>query len=81
MLILFVYTLIENLEQMNQIQQDVVEAERRCMMYIKRYNKLQSDYHNLIGITAELVDSLESCINGSPVRYHVDLSAQCQFSH
>ncbi|XP_033641945.1 lisH domain-containing protein ARMC9-like [Asterias rubens] len=57
----------KNLEQMNQIQQNVVEAERRCMTYIKRYNKLQSDYHNLIGITAELVDSLESCINGSPV--------------
>ena len=65
---------------MNQIQQNVVEAERRCMTYIKRYNKLQSDYHNLIGITAELVDSLESCINGSPVSYDVDSSAQCQLS-
>ncbi|XP_038076585.1 lisH domain-containing protein ARMC9-like [Patiria miniata] len=57
----------KNAEQMNQLQQNVVEAEKRCMTYIKRYNKLQSDYHNLIGITAELVDSLESCINGDPV--------------
>ncbi|XP_022090027.1 lisH domain-containing protein ARMC9-like isoform X3 [Acanthaster planci] len=57
----------KNAEQMNQIQQNLVEAEKRCMTYIKRYNKLQADYHNLIGITAELVDSLESCINGDPV--------------
>ncbi len=31
------------------------------------YFVLQSDYHNLIGITAELVDSLEQCINGNMV--------------
>ncbi|PIK58886.1 putative lisH domain-containing protein ARMC9 [Apostichopus japonicus] len=37
------------------------------MTYIRRYNKIQADYHNLIGITAELVDTLESCISGNQV--------------
>ncbi|XP_072030947.1 lisH domain-containing protein ARMC9-like isoform X2 [Amphiura filiformis] len=57
----------KNTEQMQRLQQSVVDAEKKTMTYIKRFNKLQSDYHNLIGITAELVDSLEQCINGNMV--------------
>ena len=36
---------------------------------MKRYEKLQTGYHNLIGTTAELVDSLEACVQVSAVRY------------
>ncbi|XP_066458915.1 lisH domain-containing protein ARMC9 isoform X2 [Eleutherodactylus coqui] len=47
-----------------QLQQQLAEAEHRAITYMKRFNKMQSDYHNLIGVTAELVDSLEATING-----------------
>ncbi|XP_078616903.1 lisH domain-containing protein ARMC9-like isoform X1 [Branchiostoma floridae x Branchiostoma japonicum] len=57
----------EMLGQMQHMQQQVVDAEKRTMTYMKRYNKMQGDYHNLIGITAELVDSLENCVHGDMV--------------
>ncbi|XP_075717953.1 lisH domain-containing protein ARMC9 isoform X1 [Rhinoderma darwinii] len=47
-----------------QLEQQLAEAEHRAITYMKRFNKMQSDYHNLIGVTAELVDSLEATING-----------------
>lgn len=34
---------------------------------MRKFNKMQADYHNLIGITAELVDSLEATISGKMV--------------
>ena len=49
------------------LQQNVYESEKRAMSYMKRNNKVQADYHNLIGITAELVDALESTVQGNPV--------------
>ncbi|EDV24286.1 uncharacterized protein TRIADDRAFT_57604 [Trichoplax adhaerens] len=42
-------------------------SEQRVVKYIKRFNKIQADYHNLIGITAELVDVMEDSIKGKPV--------------
>lgn len=56
------------LEMLQQLHQQLVEAERRSMTYLKRYNKIQADYHNLIGVTAELVDSLEATVSGKMVR-------------
>ncbi|KAK2501252.1 hypothetical protein MC885_017205 [Smutsia gigantea] len=53
-----------NKEMLQQLHQQLVEAERRSMTYLKRYNKIQADYHNLIGVTAELVDSLEATVSG-----------------
>ena len=53
---------------MQHLHQQLVEAERRSMTYLKRYNKIQADYHNLIGVTAELVDSLEATVSGKMVR-------------
>uniref|UniRef100_A0A5F9CXF2 LisH domain-containing protein ARMC9 n=1 Tax=Oryctolagus cuniculus TaxID=9986 RepID=A0A5F9CXF2_RABIT len=53
-----------NKEVLQQLHQQLVEAERRSMTYLKRYNKIQADYHNLIGVTAELVDSLEATVSG-----------------
>lgn len=45
----------------------VNEAEKKAATFFKKFNKSQADYHVLIGITAELVDSLESTISGKPV--------------
>ncbi|XP_025788451.1 lisH domain-containing protein ARMC9 isoform X2 [Puma concolor] len=53
-----------NKEMSQQLHQQLIEAERRSMTYLKRYNKIQADYHNLIGVTAELVDSLEATVSG-----------------
>uniref|UniRef100_A0A8C8S0W5 LisH domain-containing protein ARMC9 n=1 Tax=Pelusios castaneus TaxID=367368 RepID=A0A8C8S0W5_9SAUR len=50
-----------------QLHQQLVEAERRTMTYLKRFNKIQLDYHNLIGVTAELVDSLEATVSGKMI--------------
>ncbi|XP_033895688.2 lisH domain-containing protein ARMC9-like isoform X1 [Acipenser ruthenus] len=53
-----------NKEALNSLQQQLLEAERKAATYMKKYNKMQADYHNLIGVTAELVDSLEATVNG-----------------
>ncbi|KAM7104518.1 lisH domain-containing protein ARMC9 isoform 2-T2 [Molossus nigricans] len=54
-------------ETLQQLHQQLVEAERRAMTYLKRYNKTQVDYHTLIGVTAELVDSLEATVSGKMI--------------
>ncbi|XP_075794280.1 lisH domain-containing protein ARMC9 isoform X4 [Pelodiscus sinensis] len=54
-------------EMLQQLHQQLVEAEHRNMTYLKRFNKIQVDYHNLIGVTAELVDSLEATVNGKMI--------------
>uniref|UniRef100_A0A8C0BIN7 Armadillo repeat containing 9 n=1 Tax=Buteo japonicus TaxID=224669 RepID=A0A8C0BIN7_9AVES len=46
---------------------ELVESENRTMTYLKRFNKMQVDYHNLIGVTAELVDSLEATVSGKMI--------------
>uniref|UniRef100_H3AF96 LisH domain-containing protein ARMC9 n=1 Tax=Latimeria chalumnae TaxID=7897 RepID=H3AF96_LATCH len=53
--------------KVNQLQQQLMEAERKTVTYMKRFNKIQADYHNLIGVTAELVDSLEATVNGKMI--------------
>lgn len=56
-----------NKEMLQQLHQQLLEAERRAMAYLKRYNKMQADYHSLIGVTAELVDSLEATVSGKMI--------------
>ncbi|XP_058557601.1 lisH domain-containing protein ARMC9 isoform X2 [Neofelis nebulosa] len=56
-----------NKEMLQQLHQQLIEAERRSMTYLKRYNKIQADYHSLIGVTAELVDSLEATVSGKMI--------------
>ncbi|XP_064522189.1 lisH domain-containing protein ARMC9 isoform X2 [Pseudopipra pipra] len=56
-----------NKEMLQHLHQQLVESEHRTMTYLKRFNKMQADYHNLIGVTAELVDSLEATVNGKMV--------------
>ncbi|XP_009982638.1 PREDICTED: lisH domain-containing protein ARMC9 [Tauraco erythrolophus] len=56
-----------NKEMLQRLHQQLVESEHRNMTYLKRFNKMQVDYHNLIGVTAELVDSLEATVNGKMI--------------
>lgn len=66
----FIIVLTETLQHLHQ---QLVESEHRTMTYLKRFNKMQADYHNLIGVTAELVDSLEATVNGKMVRAGSDI--------
>uniref|UniRef100_A0A663MZY3 LisH domain-containing protein ARMC9 n=1 Tax=Athene cunicularia TaxID=194338 RepID=A0A663MZY3_ATHCN len=54
-------------QMLQHLHQQLVESEQRTMTYLKRFNKMQADYHNLIGVTAELVDSLEATVNGKMI--------------
>ncbi|KAL8583522.1 hypothetical protein ACOMHN_054838 [Nucella lapillus] len=49
------------------LQQQLVDAERKTLTYIRRHNKVQADYHSLIGITADLVDALEATVQGKSI--------------
>ncbi|XP_070764916.1 lisH domain-containing protein ARMC9 isoform X3 [Enoplosus armatus] len=51
-------------DAIQQLQLQLVESDRRISSYVRKFNKMQADYHNLIGITAELVDSLEATVSG-----------------
>ncbi|XP_033006772.1 lisH domain-containing protein ARMC9 isoform X7 [Lacerta agilis] len=63
-------------EMLQQLHQQLVESERKTMTYLKRFNKIQADYHNLIGVTAELVDSLEATVSGKMITPE-DLQSVC----
>lgn len=52
---------------MQQLQLQLAESERRISSYVRTFNKMQANYHNLIGITAELVDALEATVSGKMV--------------
>ncbi|XP_034164759.1 lisH domain-containing protein ARMC9 isoform X3 [Pangasianodon hypophthalmus] len=52
-----------NRERMKQL----AEAEKQVSAYMKKFSKIQADYHNLISVTAELVDSLEATVNGKMI--------------
>ncbi|XP_078114903.1 lisH domain-containing protein ARMC9 isoform X2 [Sander vitreus] len=54
-------------EAMQQLQLQLVESDRRITSYVRKFNKMQADYHNLIGITAELVDTLEATVSGKMI--------------
>ncbi|KAM9848279.1 lisH domain-containing protein ARMC9 [Aulostomus maculatus] len=54
-------------EAMQQLQLQLAETDWRATSYMRKFNKMQADYHNLIGITAELVDSLEATVSGKMV--------------
>lgn len=50
-----------------KLEEEVKQNEDRANTYFQKYAKLQADYHNLIGISAELVDSLEDSVRGKMV--------------
>uniref|UniRef100_A0A7N8Y6W6 LisH domain-containing protein ARMC9 n=1 Tax=Mastacembelus armatus TaxID=205130 RepID=A0A7N8Y6W6_9TELE len=65
--LLSLYVSFIMVQAMQQLQLQLVESDRRIVSYIRKFNKLQVDYHNLIGITAELVDSLEATVSGKMI--------------
>ncbi|XP_056354850.1 lisH domain-containing protein ARMC9 isoform X4 [Oenanthe melanoleuca] len=56
-----------NKEMMQHLHQQLMKREQRYMTNLKRLHKLQMDYRNLLGVTAELVDSLEATITGKMI--------------
>lgn len=42
----------------------LAEADKKAVLYFKKFTKAQADYYTLIGIAAELVDTLENTVNG-----------------
>uniref|UniRef100_A0AAY4EXF2 LisH domain-containing protein ARMC9 n=1 Tax=Denticeps clupeoides TaxID=299321 RepID=A0AAY4EXF2_9TELE len=50
-----------------QMQVQLAEMEMKASSYMRKFSKTQADYHNLIGVTAELVDSLEATISGKMI--------------
>ncbi|KAK6320683.1 hypothetical protein J4Q44_G00097900 [Coregonus suidteri] len=54
-------------DTIQQLQLQLAEAEKRTTSYMRRFNKMQADHHNLIGVTAELVDSLEATVSGKMI--------------
>uniref|UniRef100_A0A3Q3W9I9 LisH domain-containing protein ARMC9 n=1 Tax=Mola mola TaxID=94237 RepID=A0A3Q3W9I9_MOLML len=45
----------------------LVESDRRVAYYVRKFNKMRADYHNLIGVTVELVESLEATLSGKMI--------------
>ena len=60
------------------LKNQLAEAETKLMGYFKKFSQIQGDYHKLIGIAAELVDSLEDTIRGKIIssEYIQDLCAR-----
>ncbi|NWR47100.1 ARMC9 protein, partial [Regulus satrapa] len=56
-----------NKEMIQHLQQQLVKREHRYMTNLKRFHRLQMDYRNLLGVTAELVDSLEATVTGKMI--------------
>uniref|UniRef100_A0A8B9L1G1 LisH domain-containing protein ARMC9 n=1 Tax=Astyanax mexicanus TaxID=7994 RepID=A0A8B9L1G1_ASTMX len=56
-----------SLYSLKQMQAQLAEAEKKASSYMRRHGKMQADYHNLIGVTAELVDSLEATVSGKMI--------------
>uniref|UniRef100_A0A8C1HIV2 LisH domain-containing protein ARMC9 n=1 Tax=Cyprinus carpio carpio TaxID=630221 RepID=A0A8C1HIV2_CYPCA len=69
LLTLYVSFLCDQNKQLSiqQMQLHLTEAERKSAICMRRFTKLQADHHNLIGITAELVDSLEATVRGKMI--------------
>ncbi|XP_063057272.1 lisH domain-containing protein ARMC9 isoform X2 [Engraulis encrasicolus] len=55
------------LDKVQHLHLQLGEAERKASTYLRKFQKMQADYHNLIGVTAELVDALEATVSGKPI--------------
>jgi len=53
--------------QVKSLEDLVKQNAQRADNYYHKSAKVQGDYHNLIGISAELVDSLEKCVRGQMI--------------
>ncbi|KAM3174106.1 hypothetical protein ACTXT7_011207 [Hymenolepis weldensis] len=50
-----------------QLQNRLADAERRVVQFHQRFNKIQADYQGLLGITSDLVDTLEGALRGEHI--------------
>jgi hypothetical protein len=58
------------------LKSDVRDWEKKDRNHVSKHRNLQHDYHNLITIASELVQTLASCINGEKIT-PVYLSSIC----
>ncbi|NWX28205.1 ARMC9 protein, partial [Notiomystis cincta] len=71
-----------NKEMMQHLHQQLVKCEHKYMTDLKRFHKLQVDYRNLLGVTAELVDSLEATVTGKMITpEYLQSVCACLFSN
>ncbi|NXO63945.1 ARMC9 protein, partial [Phainopepla nitens] len=71
-----------NKEMMQHLHQQLVRREHRYMTNLKRFHRLQMDYRNLLGVTAELVDSLEATVTGKMISpEYIQSVFACLFSN
>ncbi|NWW08676.1 ARMC9 protein, partial [Oreocharis arfaki] len=71
-----------NKEMMQHLHRQLVKCEHRYMTNLKRFHKLQMDYRNLLGVTAELVDSLEATVIGKTITpEYLQSVCACLFSN
>lgn len=54
--------------QLKQLQNRLVDAEKRASQAHQRFSKIQNDYQSLLGITTDLVDTLESALRGEQIQ-------------
>uniref|UniRef100_A0A3Q3W9K2 LisH domain-containing protein ARMC9 n=1 Tax=Mola mola TaxID=94237 RepID=A0A3Q3W9K2_MOLML len=54
-------------EVIQQLQLQVVESDHRIANYVRKFNKIRANYNNLIGVTVELVESLEATLSGEKI--------------
>lgn len=55
------------------LNQQLAKREHRYVTNLRLFHKLQMDYYNLLGVTAELVDSLAATVTGKMVRDDQDM--------
>ena len=54
--------LSQQVDNSAELAKQLSESEKKFQVLFKKFNKAQADYHTLIGISAEIVDSLENAI-------------------
>nr|CDS15161.1 lisH domain containing protein ARMC9 [Echinococcus granulosus] len=57
--------------QERQLQNRLADAERRVAQSHQRFTKIQNDYQTLLGITTDLVDTLEGALRGDHIEPNV----------
>ncbi|RMC02054.1 hypothetical protein DUI87_21216 [Hirundo rustica rustica] len=69
-------------EMMQHLHQQLVKREQRYVANLKRFHRLQVDYYNLLGVSAELVDSLAATVTGKMISpEYLQSVCACLFSN
>ncbi|TRZ23074.1 hypothetical protein HGM15179_004113 [Zosterops borbonicus] len=71
-----------NKEMIQHLHQQLAKREHRYVTNLKLFHKLQMDYYNLLGVTAELVDSLAATVTGKMITpEYLQSVCACLFSN